>query len=480
MNAKAAPDDRLPPHLVRAALLSGFGSLLLNLSSTTLNVALNALIGDLHTTLDAAQWTITGYLLALTLVLPLFRWAAERAGMKRLYLACLVGFSVTSGLCAAAWSIESLIAFRVLQGLVGGLLSPIAQALAAQHAGPARMGRMVSIVAIPVLAAPLLGPVVGGVLVEKLSWHWIFLLNVPLGLVCAALCARYLPADDPAVIRRVRLDATGLALLSPGMAILIYGITTVRHGAQVGAAVTVLPFLVAAVLIALFVRHARRGPERALIDLRLFQNRVVAAGLVTYVLAGVVSFGGQLLLPLYLQQVRGEGPMSAGLWLAPQGLGMILTLSSVGRLTDRYDPGKLVIGGVALTLLGTLVFVRPFEHVPDWVLAAFLVVRGAGLGATNLPGMAAVYRQVPKREVANATAALNIVQRMGAPLGTAIMAVVLQWRLGAAPSRAHAFAETFSASVLFSALTVVSALFLVGARAPDDAAAPPEPEPRRS
>jgi EmrB/QacA subfamily drug resistance transporter len=439
---------------------------------------------NLHTTLDVAQWSITGYLLALTLALPMFRWSAERVGMKRLYVLCLVGFSVTSGLSAAAWSIESLIAFRVVQGAVGGLLAPIAQALAAQHAGPQRMGRMVSIVAIPVLVAPLFGPVLGGVLVQKLSWHWIFLVNVPLGLACAALCARLLPPDDPSIARRARLDATGLALLSPGMAILIYGVTSVRHGAGGGAAATAAPFVIAAALIALFVRHARRDPDRALIDLRLFQNRVVTAGLVTYVLAAIVSFGGQLLLPLYLQQVRGESPMSAGLWLAPQGLGMLLTLSSVGRLTDRYDPGKLVIGGVVLTLLGTLVLVWPFEHVPDAVLAAFLVVRGAGLGATNLPGMAAVYRQVPKREVANATAALNIVQRMGAPLGTAIMAVVLQWRLGAAPSRAHAFAETFSASILFSALTVVSAMFLVGAPAPadtrQDASREPEPEPRRS
>ncbi len=475
-----ATDDRIPPQLVRVAVVAGLGSLLLNLSTTTLNVALDKLIVDLHTSLDLAQWSLTGYLLALTLVLPLFRWASERVGVRRLYLASLVGFTISSGLCAVAWSIESLIVFRVIQGAVGGLLTPIAQALTAQHAGERHMGRLLSIVAVPVLVAPLLGPVVGGLLVSELSWRWIFLLNVPLGFLCTALCARHLPADEVSRAPGARLDFVGLSLLSPGMALVIYGISNLRRaGGHAGAATTAAPFVVAAALLGLFVLYARPRPERALLDLRLFRERTVSAALATYVLSSMVSFGGQLLLPLFYQQVRGQSPLWAGVWLAPQGLGMILTMPRIGRLSDRYDPGKLAIGGVILTLLGTIAFTQATEETSMGLLALSLVVRGAGLGATNNPVLAAVYRHLPKREVANATTALNIVQRMGAPLGTASMAVFLQWRGARSPPKGEAFRETFSISVAFSLLTLVSAAFLVGAGARSRSLSPLPTEARR-
>jgi EmrB/QacA subfamily drug resistance transporter len=448
-------------------MVAGFGSLLLNLSTTTLNVALDRLLHDLHTTLAVAQWTITGYLLSLTLVLPTFRWMAERVGMRRLYIASLLGFTATSLLCAAAWSIDSLIAFRILQGAVGGLLTPIAQALTAKHATRAQMGRLLSLVAIPVLAAPLLGPLVGGVLVEALSWRSIFVINVPLGLGCAALCARFLPRDAPGEVAPSELDVVGLSLLSPGMALFIYGVSSLRHATHPASSATLLlPFAVAIALIAAFIVHARRRPDTALLDLRLLGQGTVAAALVTYVLTSVASFGGQLLLPLYYQQVRGQSPMGAGLLLAAQGFGMLITLPRVGRLTDRHDPGRLAMGGVVITVLGTMAFAFATETTSLWLLSISLVVRGAGLGAISNPVLSTVYRRLPKSEVANATTALNVVQRIGAPLGTALMAVLLGWRTAASASLSTAFAETFTACVALSALTLVPAFFLVGATSP--------------
>src|SRR5580692_11151265 len=173
-------DAPLEGRLLRLLLIAAFGSVLLNLSSTSINVAIDKLMVDLHAPLSEIQWIVTGYLLALTLVLPSFRWAVERLGSRRLYVACLLAFTATSALCACAWSAPSLIAFRVLQGAVGGLLAPLTQTLIAQLAGPARMGRAVSIISIPVLVSPVLGPVLGGVLIQHLSWRWLFLFNVPL------------------------------------------------------------------------------------------------------------------------------------------------------------------------------------------------------------------------------------------------------------------------------------------------------------
>ncbi|MDB4956825.1 MAG: Multidrug resistance protein [Myxococcales bacterium] len=457
-----ASADRLSPALIRIALVAGLGSLILNLGTTTLNVALDSVIHDLDTTLSVAQWAVTGFLLSLTLVLPTFRWMTERVGMKRLYIASLVGYTATSLLCAGAWSIESLIVFRIAQGAIGGLLTPIAQALTARHAHGTQMGRLLSIVAIPVLVAPLLGPLVGGLLVQVFSWRAIFLFNVPVGVLCAAMCARVLPRDEEPPDRTRRLDITGLALLSPGLALFVYGISSIRSGSGSGSPDTVIAcFGAAAVSIAAFVVHARRAPGTALLDLRLFRNSTVRAALGAYVLTSFATFGAQLVLPLYYQQVRGQTPMGVGLLLAPQGIGMLLTMPRVGRLTDRYAPGRIVIAGVSMTLLGTVAFCFASETTSLWLLSLSLVVRGAGLGASNNPTLTAVYRSLPKSEVANATTALNVVQRMGAPLGTVLLAVILAWRTSAASSLSSAFAQAFVACLVLNALTIIPALFLV-------------------
>jgi MFS family permease len=249
------------------------------------------------------------------------------------------------------------------------------------------------------------------------------------------------------------------------LALVIYGISSLRRGHQPGAlSSSLVPLALAAALLVTFVAYARRRPLSALLDLRMFRRRVVGAALGTYILASIAAFGGQLLLPLYYQQLRGHTAAQAGLLLAPQGLGMLLTMPRIGKLTDRYDPGKLVIGGVLLTLVGTVVFARVSTTTSPWLLGASLVVRGAGLGATNNPALATVYRRLPKSEVANATTALNVFQRMGAPLGTALMAVVLAWRVSVAASLADAFAQTFAVSLAVSALTLVPAAFLVNPR----------------
>lgn len=465
-DASPARDAPLEGALLRVLLIASFGSLLLNLSATTVSVAIDRLMLELRAPLAVVQWIVTGYLLALTLVLPSFRWAMERLGSRRLYVGCLLGFTATSALAAAAWSAPSLIAFRVLQGAVGGLLAPLTQALIAQLAGPRRMGRAVSIVSVPVLVAPVLGPVLGGLLVQRLSWRWLFLFNCPLGLLGAYLAHTRLPAGETA--SRTRLDVVGLALLSPGIALLTYGVSALgrAHGA-LGPRVY-LPLAAALVLVTAFALDARRRPRTALLDLTLFRHRAVGAALVTYLLASFGSFGAQLVLPLYYQQVRGESPARAGLLIAPQGLGMLLTLPQVGRLTDRFDHGKLVIAGVLTTLLGTYAFTRVTDHSSYAVLSLALVVRGAGLGATSTPALAAAYRTLTRDQIPNATTALNVVQRLGAPIGTATMAVVLE-RFAAADgggatrgALARAFAHTFTVSAALSAVALFAAFALVG------------------
>jgi EmrB/QacA subfamily drug resistance transporter len=390
-------------------------------------------------------------------------------GSRRLYVGCLVGFSAASTLSAAAWSAGSLIVFRVLQGAIGGLLAPLTQTLIAQLAGPRRMGRAVSIISVPFLVAPVFGPVLGGLLIQRLSWRWLFLFNLPVGLAGAWLAQRRLPAGASA--SRAPLDLRGLALLSPGVALFTYGLSALGRARGVITPAVVLPVALAGALVTAFVVDARRRPGTALLDLDLFRNRAVRAALAICLLGSFGSFGAQLLLPLYFQQVRGASPTQAGLLLAPQGLGMLLTLPQIGRLTDRMDHGKLVILGVLATLLGTVAFARVTEESSYALLCAALVVRGAGLGATNTPALAAAYRHLGRAEIPNASTALNVVQRLGAPLGTATMAVTLQRfapppGAGSRASLARAFAHTFTVSAALSALALLAALALIRSNTP--------------
>jgi EmrB/QacA subfamily drug resistance transporter len=446
---------------LRAVLVATFGSLLLNLSTTSINVALDRLMEHFGAPLSTVQWIVTGYLLSLALVLPSFRWTVERLGSRRLYVGCLLAFTATSTLCACAWSAESLIVFRVLQGAVGGLLTPLAQTLAAQLAGPKRMGRAISIMSMPVLVAPLLGPTLAGFVIQRLSWRWLFLLNAPLGVLGAWLAQRRLPPGHGS--KRTRLDFVGLFLLSPGIGLFTYAVSLVGNGrSRPGAALGA--FAAAACLIATFVLDAWRRPGTALIDLRLFRHAKFDAALAAYLLTSFGEFGAQLVLPLYYQQVRGASAFSTGLLLAPQGLGMLLTLPQAGRLTDRIDNGKIVIAGVVVTLLGTYAFTQASDHTSYVLLSASLVLRGAGLGATAAPAMSAAYKQLSRDEIPNGTTAINIVQRLGAPLGTATMSVALQsfvarLRVTHAPL-STAFARTFAVSAALSGLALFAGLVL--------------------
>jgi EmrB/QacA subfamily drug resistance transporter len=323
------------------------------------------------------------------------------------------------------------------------------------------MGRAIGIMSMPVLVAPLLGPTLAGFIIQRLSWRWLFLVNAPLGVLGAWLAQRILPPGFGP--KRTRLDFVGLALLSPGIGLFTFAVSRVGHDAALSGA-ALGAFALAACLILSFVLDARRRPDTALIDLRLFRHARFDAALAAYLLTSFGEFGAQLVLPLYYQQVRGASALSTGLLLAPQGLGMLLTLPQAGRLTDRIDNGKIVIAGVIVTLLGTYAFTQASDHSSYVLLSASLVLRGAGLGATAAPAMAAAYKQLSRDEIPNGTTAINIVQRLGAPLGTATMAVTLQWFLAGLSTthapRASAFAHTFAVSAALSGLALFAGLVL--------------------
>jgi EmrB/QacA subfamily drug resistance transporter len=213
--------DRLAPGVWKVVCVAAIGSFMAQLDATVVNVSLASLAADLNVSLSTIQWVTSGYLLALALMLPLNGWLVDRIGAKALYLWCFAAFTLSSALCGMAWSANSLIVFRILQGMSGGLLAPMAQMMIARAAGK-QMAQVVSVAALPVLLAPLLGPVVAGAILQFASWRWLFLINLPVGVLALALAAAFLP-NDREETRSRNLDLLGLALLSPGLVLFLYG-----------------------------------------------------------------------------------------------------------------------------------------------------------------------------------------------------------------------------------------------------------------
>lgn len=402
------------------------GTFMSILDTTIVNVAIDTLAKEFHTSLSTIQWVSTGYMLALATVIPLTGWAADRFGTKRLYIVSISLFLVGSALSGMAWSAESLIGFRVLQGLGGGMIMPAGMTILTQAAGPQRVGRVMGIVGVPMLLGPILGPILGGWLVDDISWRWIFYVNIPIGLVALVMAFRILPKDVPQ--RHQILDWQGLALLSPGLALFVFGLGEVATDGGFTAPETFVPMIAGVLLVAAFVRHALRS-DHPLVELRLFKNRTFSASAATTFMFGAGFFGSMLMIPLYYQVVRGQSALHAGLLLAPQGLGAMIAMPIAGRLTDRTGAGRIVLCGLGLILVGMLTFTQVSADSPYLLLGTSQFVLGLGMGATMMPAMSAAYQTLTRSEVPRATSTINIVQRVGGAIGTAALSVVLTHQL---------------------------------------------------
>ncbi|HEX4018931.1 MAG TPA: MDR family MFS transporter [Frankiaceae bacterium] len=405
------------------AIVVVLGTIMSIFDTTIVNVAIDTLGRTFHSPLSTIQWVSTAYLLALAIVIPLSGWSIERFGAKRMYLISLSLFIGGSVLCGLAWSSGSLIAFRALQGFGGGMILPIGQTILARAAGPQRMGRVMSIVGIPMLLGPVLGPAIGGILVDNFDWRWIFYVNVPIGLLALLLSARTLKSDATGTAGK--LDILGLSLLSPALALIVYGLSEAGSSGGFGGTTVIVGIVAGFALLAAFIWHALRA-KAPLIDLRLFKNRgFTSASITGFLLSGTV-FGAMFLLPLYYQVVRGQSALSAGLLMAPQGIGAMLAMPISGRITDRVGAYRIVPFGVAVVVIGTIAYTQVTPGTSEVLLAGSLFIRGLGLGMSMMPSMSAGYQTLQQAEVPRATTTINIVRQVGASLGTAVLAVILQ------------------------------------------------------
>jgi EmrB/QacA subfamily drug resistance transporter len=469
-NAAAAADhgpeasERIEKHVWVISGVVILGMIMSILDTTIVNVALRTLSEDLHSSIAQIQWVVTGYLLSLAAVIPVTGWAARRFGAKRVYMTSLVLFTVGSGLCAIATNTTELVLFRVLQGAGGGMIMPVGQLIMAQVAGPKRMGRVMGVVSMPAMLAPILGPVVGGAILQNLHWSWIFLVNLPVGVIAFALASRMLPHTDSG--EAGKLDVTGLLLLSAGSTALVYGLSELGTHSSFTAPTVLWPTLAGLLLTAVFVRHALRA-ERPLLDVRLYFNRVFGAASLTTFGLGAALFGAMILVPLYYQEVRHESVIVTGLLVGPQGLGMLIVMPLVSRFTQRFGGGRVAMLGVLILSLATipLAFVTATSSIV--LISLALLVRGVGIGFSFMPAMTAAFASLRPDQLSDATPQLNVLQRVGGAIGTAVLAVVLQRATGHALTKPPgAFQDAYWWSVGICVLSLIPCFVLMRAENP--------------
>ena len=404
------------------------GSIMSILDITVVNVALPTFQrvfanGGAELDYSLVAWTVTGYTLALATVIPLTGWAADRFGTKRLYMAAIALFTLGSVLCALAWDINSLIAFRVLQGLGGGMLMPLGMTIMTRAAGPHRMGRLMAILGVPMMLGPILGPILGGWLIDQASWHWIFLINAPLGVGALIYSHMVLPKDAP--VPSESFDFFGMLLLSPGLALFLFGISSLTgEGGDFTAPRVWLSVLAGVGLIVAFVFHAFR-PEHPLLDLRLFKDRNLSVSIITMFLFASAFFGGLLLVPTYFQQVRGESTTMAGVLMIAQGVGAIVTMPIAGTLVDKIPVGRIIPFGLLLIIAGMFPLTQLDANTSYGVIIPALFVMGMGMGATMMPLFTSALKTLSNHEVARGSTLLNISQQIASSVGVAVMSVIL-------------------------------------------------------
>ena len=461
MPATAPADGKVDPKVIKTGLILVVGVLAVVFDTTIVSVALHTLVTDLHSSVSTIQWVSTGYLLALGMTVPLSTWGLRRYGGKRLWMFALTVFLVGSIGSSLAWNADSLIAWRVVQGAGGGLLLSVLTTLIMQAAGGKSLGRTVTLIALPALLGPILGPLAGGAILTHLSWRFMFWVNVPCCLAGLVLAAKYLPKDTVAAVKP-KLDVLGFALLAPGIAALILGLSNAGAAAGFGHQDVVIPLAIGAVLLVAFALYALRESE-PIADIRLLAHRSVATSSAVLFFSGFTLYGAMLLLPLFYQEARGATALSAGITLVPQGVGALLSRSLAGRLTDKIGGRPVAVVGFAIIAAATIPFCYADPKTNSWLLALWLLVRGIGLGAVMIAVTAVGYLGLDRAQIPHASVLTRTAQQVGGSFGTAVLAVILESAVTTHRGNlSAAFNIAFWWSVGFAALAVVVSFLLPG------------------
>jgi len=397
------------------------------LDTTVVNVSIPHIAGNLASTNEEGTWVVTSYLVSNAIVLPISGWLANRIGRKRLLLMCVGGFTITSLCCGMAGSLSQLIIFRVLQGLTGGGLQPLAQAILLETFPKERHGHAMAAFGIGILLAPILGPTLGGWITDNYSWRWIFYLNLPVGVLSLFLMNRFV--FDPHYVKRGegKVDLWGIGLLAVGIGSLQIVLDTGQRKDWFSSDyIRIFGALCIFGLVALILRELMT--DHPVVDLRVLKDRSYASGVFLITLLGFVLYASLVLLPLYLQELMGYPAYNSGLALSPRGIGALLFTPLAGHLTTKTDPRRLLIVGMILGSVTMFQLSGLNLQAGFWDIFWAQVLQGVALAFLFIPLMSLAMSHINPQKMGNATSIFNLMRNIGGSIGIAIMTTFLSRR----------------------------------------------------
>src|SRR4051812_30914190 len=394
------------------------------LDTTVVNVALPHIAGSMSASTDEATWSLTSYLVANAIILPMTGWLANFFGRKRLLMMSVIGFTVSSFFCGFAPNLATLIVFRIIQGATGGGLQPLSQAILLEVFPPEQRGKAMAFWALGIVVAPMLGPVMGGWLTDNYSWRWVFYINIPIGII-ALLMTHTFVFDPPYIKRRAGgVDYWGMGLLVVGIGALQIMLDKGQEEDWFSSHFIVILAVLAAVGLFGFILR-ELNTEHPIVDLRVFRYRTYSAGVFLMTVLGFVLYGSTVLVPLMLQTLLGYPAVKAGIVMLPRGLGSFLAMPLVGLLMSKIEPRRLLGSGIIIASLSFWKFSHLSLDAGYWDFFIPLIVQGSAMGLLFVPLTTITNDPIPKEEIGNATSLFNLMRNIGASIGIASVTTIL-------------------------------------------------------
>lgn len=397
------------------------------IDTSVVNVSLDHIRGSLSAGIDESTWSITSYLVSNAIIIPMTGWLSRFFGRKRYLMISIVIFTVSSFFCGSAWNLQSLVVFRVLQGIGGGALQPISQSILLETFPPRQHGIAMAIFGVGIMFGPIIGPLLGGWITDNWSWHWIFFINVPIGIVSILLVILFI--TDPPYMKRakMRIDYWGLAFLSIGLGCLQIVLDKGQQENWFSSSFIVWLSIIASVSLVSFI-FVELFSEYPIVNLKAFKNRTFSIGNVVMFLGFFNLFASIVLLPIYLQTLMGYTAFLAGLVLGPGGIATMIALPIAGNLVNRVNPKYLLAFGITVNAYATYLMSNFTLHADFGTVIWPRIVLGIGMGFFFIPLTTMTMSGIRKEDMGNASAIYNLLRNLGGSFGVAFVTTMLSRR----------------------------------------------------
>jgi MFS transporter, DHA2 family, multidrug resistance protein len=391
------------------------------LDTTIANVALPSMTGDLGASQDTITWVLTSYIVASAIMTPVTGWLADRLGKRELFLISIVGFVATSLACGIAWSLPSMVLFRLMQGVFGAAIVPLSQTFLLDINPREKAGQAMAMWGAGIMVGPIIGPTLGGWLTESYNWRWVFLINLPVGALALAGCLAYLPKVPR---KRRSFDMAGFALLSLAIGSLQLMLDRGGEVDWFSAMETWIYLMITLSGFWMFCVHILTK-EHPFLEPQMFRDRNFRIGLIFIFVVGIILLASLALLPPMLSRILGYPVITTGMVMAPRGVGTMISMLVVGRLVRKVDPRALVLAGLTLTAISLYEMTGFTPQMDSWPIIRSGVVQGLGLGLVFVPLSTIAFATLEPRFRADATSLFSLVRNIGSSIGISLVTAAL-------------------------------------------------------